>query len=85
VAQLKHRPTGIQVSCQETRSLQQNRTIARKRLREKVDAHLNGDDSRVMTKMRETIRKKRSADKKKSKKYRILEEAKNATASPIDG
>lgn len=31
-----HKPTGIQVKCQETRSLQQNRKIARKILLEKV-------------------------------------------------
>ena len=34
--QLLHKPTGIQVKCQETRSLQQNRKIARKILLEKV-------------------------------------------------
>jgi hypothetical protein len=34
--QLLHKPTGIQVKCQETRSLQQNRKIARKVLLEKV-------------------------------------------------
>ena len=36
--QLLHKPTGIQVKCQETRSLQQNRKIARKILLEKVCA-----------------------------------------------
>ena len=34
--QLLHKPSGIQVKCQETRSLQQNRKIARKILLEKV-------------------------------------------------
>ena len=34
--QLLHKPTGIQVKCQETRSLQQNRKIARKILLGKV-------------------------------------------------
>ena len=34
--QLRHKPTGIRVTCQETRSLQQNRIIARKNLLEKV-------------------------------------------------
>jgi peptide chain release factor len=34
--QLLHRPTGIRVSCQETRSLEQNRKIARRILLEKV-------------------------------------------------
>lgn len=34
--QLLHKPTGIRVACQETRSLQQNRKIARKILLDKV-------------------------------------------------
>ena len=34
--QLTHRPTGISVSCQDSRELTANRHIARKRLREKV-------------------------------------------------
>lgn len=34
--QLLHKPTGIRVNCQETRSLTQNRQIARKILLEKV-------------------------------------------------
>ena len=39
--QLLHKPTGIQVKCQETRSLQQNRKIARKILLEKVRTTLH--------------------------------------------
>lgn len=34
--QLLHKPSGIRVTCQETRSLQTNRMIARKNLVEKV-------------------------------------------------
>lgn len=34
--QLLHKPTGIRVSCQETRSLEQNRKIARRILLDKV-------------------------------------------------
>ena len=34
--QLLHKPTGIRVNCQETRSLEQNRKIARKILLERV-------------------------------------------------
>jgi hypothetical protein len=34
--QLVHKPTGIRVTCQETRSLMQNRKIARKILLDKV-------------------------------------------------
>lgn len=34
--QLVHKPTGIRVTCQETRSLGQNRKLARRRLLQKV-------------------------------------------------
>ncbi|TFY58580.1 hypothetical protein EVJ58_g6332 [Rhodofomes roseus] len=34
--QLLHKPTGLRVSCQDTRSLSQNRKLARRRLLEKV-------------------------------------------------
>ena len=34
--QLLHKPTGLRVSCQETRSLEQNRKIARRILLDKV-------------------------------------------------
>ena len=34
--QLLHRPTGIRVSCQETRSLQTNRMLARRQLLQKA-------------------------------------------------
>jgi len=43
---LIHNPTQVKVECQDTRSLQQNRKIARKRLRLKVDEHLNGKQSK---------------------------------------
>jgi peptide chain release factor len=44
---LLHNPTNLRVECQETRSLQQNRKIARKRLRIKLDEFLNGKQSRA--------------------------------------
>jgi uncharacterized protein (UPF0248 family) len=44
---LVHTPTQLRVECQETRSLPQNRKIARKRLREKLDEHLNGSQSKA--------------------------------------
>ena len=34
--QLLHKPSGIRINCQETRSLQQNRKIARRHLLERV-------------------------------------------------
>ncbi|CAG8561868.1 9465_t:CDS:2 [Paraglomus brasilianum] len=40
---LRHIPTGIRVQCQQTRSLQDNRRIARKILKDKLDNHYNGE------------------------------------------
>ena len=44
---LTHIPTQVRVECQDTRSLQQNRKIARKRLRLKLDEYYNGRQSKV--------------------------------------
>ena len=74
--QLKHLPTGIVIKCQETRSRQQNRDIARRLLADKVEQLQVGDQSRVAIKTREAAKKKASRLKKSKRKYRKLEEAK---------
>eukprot|EP00566_Odontella_aurita_P012733 CAMPEP_0113547322 /NCGR_PEP_ID=MMETSP0015_2-20120614/12291_1 /TAXON_ID=2838 /ORGANISM="Odontella" /LENGTH=470 /DNA_ID=CAMNT_0000447863 /DNA_START=130 /DNA_END=1542 /DNA_ORIENTATION=+ /assembly_acc=CAM_ASM_000160 len=61
---LVHTPTQVRVECQETRSLSQNRKIARKRLRLKVDEFLNGDNSRVKMKAAKAVSKKARAKAK---------------------
>jgi uncharacterized protein (UPF0248 family) len=71
---LVHNPTNVKVECQETRSLQQNRKIARKRLRLKIDEHLNGKQSkegilankRVTKKSRAKARNRARQRKKKA-------------------
>jgi uncharacterized protein (UPF0248 family) len=55
---LTHLPTQIRVECQDTRSLQQNRKIARKRLQLKVDEYLNGENSRIGMKASVAVAKK---------------------------
>jgi len=42
---LRHLPTGVWVKCHESRSLDNNRKLARKHLLSKLDNHLNGEDS----------------------------------------
>ncbi|ROW05998.1 hypothetical protein VPNG_08490 [Cytospora leucostoma] len=59
--QLKHIPTGIVVKCQDTRSREQNRKLAREHLAEKIDDLLNGDNSRSAIVARIKARKKASA------------------------
>jgi len=58
---LLHEPTQLRVECQDTRSLQQNRKIARKRLRLKVDEFLNGKESKISTQARKKSEKKAKA------------------------
>ncbi|EAU88237.1 hypothetical protein CC1G_03909 [Coprinopsis cinerea okayama7 len=67
--QLLHKPTGIRVSCQETRSLSQNRKIARKRLLEKLDKLANpglSKEEMKLAKKRERERQRRKKAKKKA-------------------
>ena len=71
-AQLTHIPTGIVVKCQATRSRSQNYTIARRLLAEKVENLQMGDESRAAKVVERKSRKKRSADKKKRRKYMEL-------------
>jgi protein subunit release factor B len=75
--QLKHLPTGIVVKCQETRSRTQNRKYARRLLQEKLEELELGDMARTKVKGREIAGKKKSAAKKKRRKYRALEEGKD--------
>ena len=58
---LVHKPTQCRVECQDTRSLQQNRKIARKRLRLKVDEYINGAHSQSSIKTMKAISKKAKA------------------------
>ncbi|KAL7438234.1 hypothetical protein ACHAXM_006098 [Skeletonema potamos] len=66
---LVHTPTGLRVECQDTRSLQQNRKIARKRLRLKLDAFINGESSREGQKATKAVTKK-AKNKARSKRRR---------------
>lgn len=76
--QLKHLPTGIVVKCQETRSREQNRKWARQELGERLDLLEKGDGSRVAIKAERATKKKASAEKKRRRKYRKLDEGKGA-------
>jgi protein subunit release factor B len=81
--QLKHLPTGIVIKCQETRSRQQNRDIARRLLADKIEHLQNGEQSRVAIKTREAAKKKASKTKKSQRKYRKLDDAKRGEAGIV--
>ncbi|KAL3448533.1 RF-1 domain-containing protein [Aspergillus insuetus] len=71
--QLIHKPTGIVVKSQATRSQSQNEKIARQILADKVEQLLKGDESRVALKAERERKKKASRAKKSRRKYRELE------------
>ncbi|KAM5313129.1 mitochondrial translation release factor in rescue [Glossophaga mutica] len=64
---LKHVPSGLVVKCHQTRSVEQNRKLARKILQEKLDIFYNGEDSLAH-------REKREAKKKKQERKRRAKE-----------
>lgn len=74
--QLLHKPSGLVVKCQATRSRAQNRKTARKLLGERLEELALGPEARTAVRAREKSRKKASADKKSRRKYRALEEEK---------
>lgn len=71
---LKHLPTGIVVKCHESRSLTQNRKLAREKLKEKLDIHINGENSYIVQEAKEG-REDRAAKKYKNKKNLEIKKA----------
>ncbi|OAX39187.1 hypothetical protein K503DRAFT_792098 [Rhizopogon vinicolor AM-OR11-026] len=70
--QLLHKPTGFRVACQETRSLQTNRMLARRLLLEKLDKLYNpglskGELQRAKQQERERQRRKKSKRKARAR------------------
>lgn len=78
---LLHNPTNLRVECQETRSLQQNRKIARKRLRIKLDEFLNGNQSRTNLLAEKASNKKAKAKARSRKRNRNKAAMKDDVAS----
>ena len=77
--QLKHLPTGIIVSSHDTRSLEDNRKIARKLLQRKLDFHFNKEESYLarlaQEKQKERLEKNRRAVKLLEKKRKLKQES----------
>lgn len=61
--QLLHLPTGISVSCHETRELTANRKIARRWLKEKLDFLYNGANSKLAIQQEKIRKRKRKAER----------------------
>jgi hypothetical protein len=78
---LVHEPTQIRVECQDTRSLQQNRKIARKRLKLKLDEYINGSQSKTQVKVAKKVSKKQKTKARNKARQRKKQEAKDATSN----
>ncbi|KAL4898589.1 RF-1 domain-containing protein [Aspergillus ambiguus] len=72
--QLIHRPTGLVVKSQATRSRSQNEKIARQLLADRIEELQKGDQSRLAIKADRARKKKASKLKKSRRKYRDLEQ-----------
>jgi protein subunit release factor B len=66
---LTHKPTGIQVRCQDSRSLEVNRGKARKLLMLKVEHFLTPDHSKIGKKIAKAQKKKRRSKSRSKEKY----------------
>lgn len=63
--QLKHSPTGLIVKCQETRSRQQNRELARRRMSRELELHIFGEKDSVLGREVFKARQKKAAKARK--------------------
>ncbi len=82
--QLIHKPTGIVIKSQATRSREQNRKIARDLLATRLDDLANGDKSRSAVVGSDKKKRADNAAKKSRRKYRQLEaEKQQATVADV--
>jgi uncharacterized protein (UPF0248 family) len=81
---LIHIPTNINVECQETRSLPQNRKLARQRLRVKLDEYYHGSESRSQQAAERAAVKKQKAQAKSRARHRKKQAEKSSDVLPLD-
>jgi uncharacterized protein (UPF0248 family) len=81
---LVHDPTQLRVECQDTRSLQQNRKIARKRLREKLDEYRNGSQSKASIEAQRASMKKSKAKARSRARVRDRQNSDNTDSDDSD-
>lgn len=65
---LKHRPTGIEIKCQEERSQALNRFLARRRLANKIETHILGKHSEERKRVEKIRRQKRRRSRRAKEK-----------------
>lgn len=75
---LKHIPTGIEVKCQEERSRELNRFLARRKLVEEFDRQVNSAKTKKMKEEEKIRRQKRRKSRKQ--KQKMIESKRNISA-----
>lgn len=83
--QIIHKPSGVVVKCQATRSRRQNEKTARQLLADKVEHQEKGENSRVSIKAEAAKKKKASKMKKANRKYRALDKDKEKEEGGLVG
>ena len=66
---LKHKPTGIEIKCSESRSQSLNRFLARRRLAERIEVIKKGKDAVLVKRIEKIRRQKRKRKKRAQQKY----------------
>lgn len=84
--QLTHLPTGLHLSCQKTRSLEDNRRIARKWMLSKLDNIMNGGNSKNNKQIAKLQKQKRQKLRKTKLKYQkqVTDIAEEDETIPMD-
>lgn len=77
--QLTHKPTGLVVTCQYSRSQEQNRKRAREILALKLEELGNPEGCRTAVVNERKTKTKQSKSKKANKKYKVLDEERKKT------
>ncbi|PWN43791.1 hypothetical protein IE81DRAFT_346185 [Ceraceosorus guamensis] len=72
---LLHKPSGTRITCQETRSRDTNRMLARRKMSKAIDEIVRGEQSAERVKREKERRKALNRKKKSKRKYRALKEA----------
>ena len=82
---LRHKPSGIEIKCQSERSQALNRFLARKRLADKIEDIVRGEQSerkKKIAKMRRQKRKRSKRAKEKILEYKRIRSKKKAFRRP---
>lgn len=79
---LKHRPTGIEIKCQESRSREDNRYFARLRLCEKLHTLLRDELSREQQAL-EKIRRQKQRRSRRAKQRMLKEKARQSAIKQL--